>query len=153
MNNLDTNFPENGDDYCLALFNQYLNYCQSSQDPLLIQLIGSTLSISFGQPGFPQQHAASLLVKIDFFFCEIDANAIYQGFSGPLEKLQSSDKLNIFQKYREYVRVLNLIYYYYYLQPSCFRYTIVCRTILQPFPQSFVAISMIHWFGFIYPCF
>lgn len=63
LNILDDKFPASADEFCLALFNQYLNYCEATQDPLWIQLLGSTLIISFGQPGFSQQHAASLLVK------------------------------------------------------------------------------------------
>lgn len=64
LHSLDAKFPECADDYCLALFNQYLKYCQDSHDPLWIQLLGNTLIISFGQNEFPQQHAESLLVKL-----------------------------------------------------------------------------------------
>ncbi|KAI8057472.1 hypothetical protein BDF21DRAFT_319929, partial [Thamnidium elegans] len=83
---LNSKHPETAEKFCLALFDQYLRLCQTTQDPLWVQILGSSLLIAFTQPGFSQNYASELL-----------------GFSGKLESLSNPQKLDIYQKHRDYI--------------------------------------------------
>lgn len=63
LHRIDRSHPENADAYCELVFDQYLKFSRSIQDPLCIQVLGNSLIIAFSQEGFAEKHASELLVS------------------------------------------------------------------------------------------
>ena len=63
LHKLDRRIPDDADKYCKLLIDQFLLRGAPVQEPLFIQLLGSSVTVAFAQKRFPEKHASDLLVN------------------------------------------------------------------------------------------
>ncbi|KAG0763147.1 hypothetical protein G6F62_000892 [Rhizopus arrhizus] len=83
---VDEKHPETVNNYCETLFDQFLELCNTTSEPLWIKLFGEMVNIALNQPGIAAKKALNLL-----------------GFSGTRQGLSDVEKLSILQKYGVYI--------------------------------------------------